>query len=197
MSESAEARSQNTPTGFWRITHREQEKHTEATDAHGAPNTAISNQSRIKVHTHARTHTHCFFEQCFQSTPWPLFCLQWHLSYLTSAEIQAYGNARTHTHITHTHTHTHTGKTPRNSQEAELVLEFSPKTPLNDVRGLKIQSLQKMDRLAYPWWPVPVSHWCSAPGEHRLRSHAEKTSDMNCRCGVISVFTVWKKKLEN
>lgn len=88
---------------------------------HAAPNTAISNQSRIKVHTHARTHTHCFPSSASRVRP-DLYSVCSDISPTSpdSAEIQAYGNA---------HTHTRGGKTPSNSQETELVLEFSPKRP--------------------------------------------------------------------
>lgn len=88
----------------------------------------------------------------------PEYALTFILSAVTSLLPQQSGNSSMREC-----TYTYRGKTPSNSADTRLVLEFIPKRPWMTLGGLKIQSLQKMDRLFHPWCPVPVSGWRSAP----------------------------------
>lgn len=67
-------------------------------------------------------------------------------------------------------------------------------TPLSDVCGLKIQSLQKTDRLLHPWWPVPVSNWCSTHCKQCFRFPRTHRGCVNCWSSAMSaIYSVFAK----
>lgn len=66
--------------------------------------------------------------------------------------------------------------------------------PLNDVRSLKIQSLQKKDRLLHPWWPVPVSLWCSKGSNHCFTKGIQYSCLLYTNLCFSEERAVWEKK---
>lgn len=94
-----------------------------------------------------------------------------------------------------TQTRTHTQREDTEKHTGDWTCPgIQSQTPLSDVRGLKIQSLQKTDRLLHPWWPVPVSNWCSTHCKQCFRFPRTHRGCVNCWSSAMSaIYSVFAK----